>query len=293
MAHRVQLRARWTHQFTYSGRSVLVTDLAGRVPKEDPLGLYFDNTRILSRFELTTDGKPPDPVSASPVGGDAHLTYAVLPESGGVSKESVYIETTHFVGDGMRTILRLRSFATKRVAFVLAIEVAADFADSEEAEQRRRQQTAEIATEWDADAREVQIRYLHPELDRAVAIRVEQAPTAPEWTGETLRFRTTLEPRGTAELELAIEPIFDGRRIACTPRRSFVQAAAPLERLRNELTGEMPVLVSSNATVSRAWETATRDLATLSYGLADGPATPIAGLPLYQQFFGRDSLTIG
>jgi glycogen debranching enzyme len=28
-------------------------------------------------------------------------------------------------------------------------------------------------------------------------------------------------------------------------------------------------------------------------GLDDGPAAPIAGLPLYQQFFGRDTLTIG
>ncbi|MGH2385433.1 MAG: amylo-alpha-1,6-glucosidase [Candidatus Limnocylindria bacterium] len=55
----------------------------------------------------------------------------------------------------------------------------------------------------------------------------------------------------------------------------------------------MPRLTSSNALVTKAWETATQDLATLPYGLADGPATPIAGLPLYLQFFGRDSLTIG
>ncbi|MGH2417585.1 MAG: amylo-alpha-1,6-glucosidase, partial [Candidatus Limnocylindria bacterium] len=40
-------------------------------------------------------------------------------------------------------------------------------------------------------------------------------------------------------------------------------------------------------------ETAVRDLASLPYGLPDAPATPIAGLPIYLQFFGRDTLTIG
>jgi glycogen debranching enzyme len=55
----------------------------------------------------------------------------------------------------------------------------------------------------------------------------------------------------------------------------------------------MPRLTCPNPAVSRAWETAIGDLASLPYGLAEGPATPIAGLPLYLQFFGRDSLTIG
>jgi glycogen debranching enzyme len=54
----------------------------------------------------------------------------------------------------------------------------------------------------------------------------------------------------------------------------------------------MPRLSSSNETVSRAWRTAVDDLASLPLGLEGAPAVPVAGLPLYQQFFGRDSLTI-
>ena len=55
----------------------------------------------------------------------------------------------------------------------------------------------------------------------------------------------------------------------------------------------MPVLESSSRSLDAAWQTAVEDLASLPLGLEDGPAVPIAGLPLYQQFFGRDSLTIG
>jgi glycogen debranching enzyme len=293
VAHRVQLRARAAQHFAYSGRSVLITDLAGRLPAKDPFGLYVDNTRILSRFEVAIDGKALSLISASPAGADAYLSYEELAEGECVPKESVYLETMRFVGEGMRTVLILRSFAAQAVSADLVIHIAADFADSEEAERRERQQAADTEAIWDAATRELRIRYCHPQLDRAVAIRMERSPGPVDWREGALRLPVSLVSKGSVELELAIEPIFDGTRIVCTPRRSFAEALAPLERLRRTLADEMPRLTSSNATVTRAWETATRDLASLPYGLADGPATPIAGLPLYLQFFGRDSLTIG
>jgi glycogen debranching enzyme len=293
VAHRINLRARGAHHFTYSGRCVLVTDLAGRVGERDPLGLFVDNTRLLSRWEVSANGKAPRPISASPVGGDAFLAYEELPPAEGLPKESVYLETARFIGDGMRTILRLRNYAPRAARCELAIHVAADFADSQEAEQRRRQQTAAVDAVWDQAAHELSFRYRHPDLDRGVAIRVERSPQRAQWREGGLRFRLELEARQSAELELAIEPIVDGRRIACTRRRSFATLEAPLGRIRTDIANEMPRLTSSNATVVKAWETATRDLASLPYGLTDGPAAPSAGLPLYLQFFGRDSLTIG
>jgi hypothetical protein len=152
VAHRIQLRARNEHLFTYSGRSVLVTDLAGRIARRDPLGLYVDNTRVLSRFEVTVDGHPLRPISASPVGGDAFLAYEEVPESDGIPRESVYLETTRFVGEGMRILLRLRNHAAGPARGRVAIAIEADFADSEEAEHSVRRQTADTETTWDSGA---------------------------------------------------------------------------------------------------------------------------------------------
>jgi glycogen debranching enzyme len=293
VAHRIQLRARREQVFTYSGRCVLVTDLAGRLAREDPLGLYVDNTRFLSRLDLSVDGLPLETAAASTAGADAFLAYDALPETKRVPKESVYLETAHFVGDGMRTLLRLTSYAPMSTAFTLAIQPEADFADSEEAERGERQQTAETETTWDEEAQEIRIRYCHPQLDRGAILRAERAPATPAWDGRALTFALRLPARGIAELELVTIPVFDGVPAEPTPRRSFAQAAAPLEHLRTTLSDEMPRLTSSNATVTKAWETAVRDLASLAYGLDGAPATPTAGLPLYLQFFGRDSLTIG
>jgi glycogen debranching enzyme len=293
VSHRIQLRARNERLFTYSGRTVLVTDLAGRLPATDPHGLYVDNTRFLSRFELSAGGEPLRPISASPVGGDAFLAYDELPPSDGVPKESVYLETVHFLGEGLRTILRMRSHAPGPLGLDLALAIDADFADSEEAERGERQQDAAVESGWDQASQELSFRYRHPELDLGTLISVERAPAACSWRDGLLSVRVELDAHGTAELELTTEPILRGKQLHCTPRRSFAVAAAPMERLGRELARDMPRLTSSNAQVARAWETATRDLATLPYGLPEGPATPIAGLPLYLQFFGRDSLTIG
>ncbi len=101
----------------------------------------------------------------------------------------------------------------------------------------------------------------------------------------------TLRPHEPVRLSLSVEPIFDGARRAME-RRTFAAAGAPLERLRRRLRDDAPVLATTNPTVAGAWETAVHDLASLPLGLPEGLATPIAGLPLYQEFFGQDTLTI-
>ena len=293
MAHRVQLRARYHQHFAYSGRTVLVTDLDGGVPGEDPYGLFVDNTRVLSRFEVEVDGVAPRPISASPIGGDAYLSYAELAESKAVPTDSVYLETAHFIGEGMRSVLRLRSFARTSVRASLAIGLDADYADADEAERRTRDQQADVDEEWDGVRRELRFRYAHPDLHLGTVIRVVRAPAEPEWTGTALQFPLELGPRASTEIELTVDPILAGQQVHATPRASFAAVAAPAEELRRELADGMPRLTSTSAPVTSAWETATRDLASMPYGLPDGPAMPMAGLPLYLQFFGRDALTIG
>jgi glycogen debranching enzyme len=299
LAHRVNLRARGSQHFVYSGRCVLVTDLHGRF--DDAVaktGLFADNTRVISCEELTVDGRRPRPIVASPVGGDALLAYEAIHPNGadpgaGTSTSGVSLEISRFVGDGMRSILRFRNYSGQPKTLAVALRLEADFADTQEVEEGERKQEAGVESTWDPAAGELTIRYLHPRLMRAVAIRVVRAPTKARAEDSSLNFDVHLAARSVEAIEIAVEPIFDDRRWTITPRRSFAQAASPLERLSASLGSEMPRLATTNSTVSRAWDTATRDLASLPYGLPEGPATPSAGLPLYLQFFGRDSLTVG
>jgi glycogen debranching enzyme-like protein len=156
---------------------VLVVDLAGRVTGQGSEGFYVENTRLLSRHELTVDRRPLEPVAASPVGGSALLAYAQAPEGPTVPRRAVAFEMASFVGEGLREVLRIENYSARETArFALGIHLAADFADIEEAQQGRRQQTADVETCWDAARQELRFRYTHPCLDWAVVIRIEQAP---------------------------------------------------------------------------------------------------------------------
>jgi glycogen debranching enzyme len=288
---RVSLRARSNQHFVFSGRSLLVTNLDGVITGSGSEGLYYQNTRLIACEEFRAGGKPLSCVSASPADGNTFLAYLGAQETDGIPAKAVYCEVAHRLGNGLWTELRLQNYALRdRAHFDLAILLSADFADIEEAIQGKRQQTAGVAANWDSSRRELMFRYSHPELQRAVAVRVDQAPISVSWADDALHFDIDLEPHQAVEVHLAVEPVWEGKRLRA-PRGMLRVEADPLEETRTRLLDEAPALTTTNPTVARAWRTAIRDLAALPLGQEAGPATPIAGVPLYQQFFGRDTLT--
>jgi hypothetical protein len=110
MAHRIELRARANQYFSYSGHSLLVTNLAGDVPTSGANGYYFENTRLPSRFELTANGYWLRPIVASPVDGAAFLAYQEVPKEAGVPERAINVQIAHFLDGGLRTCLRLENY---------------------------------------------------------------------------------------------------------------------------------------------------------------------------------------
>jgi len=116
-----------------------------------------------------------------------------------------------------------------------------------------------------------------------VTLRVAETTFEPRYKDRALIFPVRLGPRETARVRLEVKPAFEAPGV--------LPDVAAVRNARAELLAQIPRLVSSNHVVARAWDTATRDLATLPLGDAAGPAAAIAGIPLYQQLFGRDTLT--
>jgi len=293
-----ELRARPDQRSIYAGYSLLVTDAHGAVTGRGIEGFYVENTRLLRRNELTVDGEPLVAFAASATTRHGFLAYGEVPGGPNVPEASVYLEIASTVSDqGLRTHIRIENYAAGAQAaapparFQLGINLAADFADIEEADSAKPVLTAEVDVRWDEGAQEVVFAYLHPKLRHCVAVRVERAPVPASWTGGALVIPLELVPGRPVEIELLdvpqLDPVQPDRRARLLSER--VASIAPIERA---LLDEAPVVVTTNATVAQAWETAIADLASLPLGVRTGPATPVAGLPIFQQLFGRDSLTI-
>ncbi len=293
-----ELRARADRRFIYSGYSLLVADAHGSVAGQGTEGFYVENTRLLCRQDLTADGEPLVPFAASATSRHGFLAYAEVAGGSHGPASSVYLEITRSVSDeGLRTRIRIENYAfgddalSGPASFALGINLAADFADIEEADSGKRIQTADVDTAWDADAQELAFSYMHPKLRHRVVVRVERSPGAVSWTGTALVVPLTLVPGRPVTLELCAVAQLDPVKPDCRARL-LTERVGSISTIERALLDEAPSLISTNSTVAQAWQTAIEDLASLPLGVRTGPATPVAGLPIFQQLFGRDSLTI-
>jgi glycogen debranching enzyme len=271
-----------------SGWSALVTDLHGRITGSGAQGFFAHNVRVLSRERIGVDGREPVAFSTANVGGHGQLSYAELGEGETLPSEALYLTVGRFVGAGLRSRLGVHSFAAQPRRVEVGVDLAADFADTEEAERGQRRQHAGVTSTW--EHQELTMRYGHPELDLAVAIRVE-APVPVRYADGTVAATLTVPPGGSATVDLVVEPVLDGHRLPAPPA-TFGGTDDAAGRARRTLAAELTRLRTGNLDVAAAWQTAVDDLTRLPLGVEPGPAAPIAGLPIYQQIFGRDSLTV-
>jgi glycogen debranching enzyme len=289
---RVSLKARSNQHYVYSGQAILVTNLDGAVTGSGTEGFYFKNTRFLSREEILVDGQCLQPAAVSPVGCDSLLAYYEARQTASVPAATLYAEMRRGVGEGLHTEIKFTNYGRDQTLnFRVSLRIDADFADSDEAESAERQQVAPVERRWLPHRQELRLSYSHPALRHEMALSVvtKRFPASSE--GECLVFDVALAARESWSFTLALIPVFDGSPYS-TPTRVFPRPDSHLAGTRINLEREMPELTCSNDVVNRAWRTAVGDLASLPLGLPGAPAVPIAGFPLYQQFFGRDSLTI-
>ncbi|SCL44134.1 Glycogen debranching enzyme (alpha-1,6-glucosidase) [Micromonospora citrea] len=283
------LRVRPDLLYVASGWSTLVTDVRGRITGADPQGFFARNTRVLSVERLTVDGREPVPFSTANVAGHAQLSYAALGDGETLPSRAAYLLVERFVGEGLRTRLTVVSYAPTPRELELRIRLAADFADTSEAETGRRVQSGRVETSWAADDGELRLTYRCGGLDRAVAIGV-RADAPVRYRDGTVLVDVVVPPRGSGRVELVVEPVFDGRRLAAPPA-TFAEPGDDASLARARLARELTRLSSSNFDVTAAWRCAVDDLAVLPLGEPAGPTAPMAGLPIYQEIFGRDTMT--
>jgi glycogen debranching enzyme len=277
--------------YVSSGWNVLITDVHGRVAGIGSQGFYARNTRVLTLERITVNGQEPYSFTTAKVGAHALLSYAKLVDGETLPRRGVYLTVERFVGEGLRTRLTVRSFSDIEQRFELGIELDADFSDTEEAETGRRQQHGPVADSWDASAKQLRLDYEHPGLELAVTTTVD-TPAAVSRKGRILGLELVVAAGESASVELVTEPWIDGRR-GRAPRATYEEPDDIAARTRERLRGELASLRSTNVDVATAWQTAVSDLASLPLGEWPGPAAPTAGLPIYQQIFGRDTLTAG
>ena len=267
----------------------------GQVPgtENSALGLYFRDTRHLSRHELTIAGRQPVLLSASAERGYAatiELTNLESRSADGhvLPQASLHVRRTRFLADRLYEQVRVRNYNRRDVEILLDLHFDADFADLFEVRGiRRRRRGTRTAPRVEGDT--MTLSYLGTDdVVRETLVRFEQAPESIK-QGRA-RFRLRLGPGertvlrydvgvGDAEARSDGDPGFDERLAALHRDHEAWDAAA---------TG----VFTDNEEVNQALRRGRRDLRMLS-AVLDGERVPLDGLPWFMAPLGRELALVG
>lgn len=282
------------HRVLKNGDSFAVFDEFGHAQAAGAAaeGLFFEDTRYLSRLALTVGGQPPLLLSSAVTEGHTVLSVDLAnPELGnsnghpGLPASSVHVLNTIVLGaNALFVTLDLANFAGSPARFEIVMRYAADFADIFEVRgtsRARRGDTLPVETTPSG----VVLGYRG--LDRLVRrtrIDFNGTPDAGEAGRAVWRIDLAHGERRSLCVEFHCERDRGGG-----PRLSRRSSLAESRRWAQERRAQIATIRTGNATFDEWLHCSRADLDMLATETPHG-LYPYAGLPWFATAFGRDGL---
>jgi glycogen debranching enzyme len=275
----------------------LVCQPDGRILGGADDGFFTRDSRFISGYDLRINGRRPVLLNSAPVQFfSARFEYtndAFLDDAGIVGRQTLAIRLDRTVSGGVHEDLDIFNYARRPVRLTIEIAIESDFADIFDVRADALVRRGLINTRWFRSRRQLRTTYTNGDFRRELIIVAERHDAVPQYANGRLVFVARIPPKGTWHTCLKWLPITssDARRRPSTLACNAVEAPIPGNGARlPEVSVETP-----NATVTRAWDQAVRDMEALR--LEDptferGVFIPAAGVPWYVTLFGRDTLVV-
>jgi glycogen debranching enzyme len=270
------------------GNVFLLADSLGDIEAPDS-GLFWDDTRMLSRLELQVADSHPSllgaAISQDNVRFTAHLTNRPLPAPGehSIPRGVIHLERTRFLWSGqLYERLKITNFSSRDAQLPIAVRFGADFADIFEVQGHVRKRRGEtLAPEIGVAA--VRLAYRGLDRLRAVEIRFSVAPLS--LSGEEAQLCIGVQRGRSAELFLEI-----GAESSARPGAQRFEEALQAACASMQARVKVGAVIETSGRLFDQWLAQSRsDLALLTTELPTGPY-PYAGIPWFATPFGRDAI---
>ena len=259
-------------------------------------GLFADDTRFLSRLRLTINGERPLLLSSDKVEYFSAAFFSRNPLAGGLAQDSLAVVRERFVGEGMHDRVVVTNVGAEPVAFEVALEVAADFADIFAVKERdfalgdplgAAPLPPPVPVTWNGDTREFVLE------DASSPARTQVLLShAGEVDGPGVRYRVELDPRERWELSLDVVVSSNGRHVSPdAAERHFGDEQARVRESLDAWHLRVPQLRASWDDLAHTFGQSVADLAALRMRGRNGIGKlPAAGMPWFMTVFGRDTI---
>ena len=276
------------------GNTFAVLDAFGDIDGSDgsPDGLYHDDTRYLSRFELRLNGERPLLLSSNPAEDSSVLSFDLAnpdmtaSDGGVMQRELLYVSRRQFIWQtAYCEMVLVRNYDLRPHRVSLSLRFGSDFADIFEVRGQTRPRRGQLSARRLSDDT-VALRYRGLDnVERTTSLRFEPAPAELD-TGRA-RFVFDLEPGGWRRLALRVSCGAQSREGWGVRRYYQALRCARQEQRRN--CSRAAQVSGSNPSFNELVDRSLADLYMLITETPDGPF-PYAGIPWYSTIFGRDGI---
>ena len=270
------------------GSTFVVSDRAGDIDAgpDQPHGLFYKDTRFLSRWLLTVNGARPNVLSTDDV--DYFAAQFFLAPPTGTIYENAYLSVIRkrLVGEGFHEDVTVLNHHSEPAEVELRLEAGADFADLFEVKDALAKKGE---TYHEVRGGELVLGYRRDGFVRETLIGASREA---EVTGSGLAFRVSVAAKSEWGVCVEVRPVAE---TACRLKYRHGETTAKPnigESLADWLAAA-PKLDSDWDPLAHIHRRSLVDLAALRFYVDEDDPTasvPAAGLPWFMALFGRDSL---
>lgn len=254
----------------------------------DPLrvhGLFVRDTRVISRWQLTVDGRPLEPLTSIAEDPYRGVILSRCHPRGEHPEGTIVVERSRLVAGGMREDILVSNFGLESAGLDLALDIDADFADLFEVKGHRAGATKRISHRYsDGEV----VFWFEDSISRAVSVSSPDAQAI----GRALVFRLVVPPRSSWSTSVQVVATIDGEAIAESfPTDTPIAFARPAMRMK-DWRAVAPSIRVESIVLQDALDQSQRDLGALRIADPEHPDDDVvaAGVPWFMALFGRDSL---
>lgn len=250
-------------------------------------GIFFRDTRLVSRWELRVDGEPLEPLTVMP----AHPFSATFLGRGqprpGKAESSLLVTRARYLGAGMREDITVHNLSNEPAGLSLELCVESDLADLFDVKAGRIRVRGDRSITAEGNSLVISMSLL--DRERGVRITADGATAGPGG----LSFLVAVPARETWQTVVSVQPIIDGKKLPLRfPKHCPITHADPVRRL-HAWQRESPTVLTQHTGLAKALDRSGADLGSLRIfdeGHSDRPPSVAAGAPWFMTLFGRDSL---
>ncbi len=263
------------------GTTFCICAASGDIEPGTPQGLFFRDSRIISRWQLRLDGLPAQGLSvANPDAYQARFVLRRAPAAG-LADSTLLVVRRRVVGDGMKEIITLRNVGRETTVVKVELQIAADFADLFAVKEGR----AGAGEGYSSSAPGTELIFSRSDGQRGIFIHATREPVS---SPAGLLWEAIIGPREEWEAEIITQAVVTGRPVQ--PRFRGWGGRAAIGK-SPWLTGVTSVK-THHAGLGQVLRQSLHDLDALRMESATDPRRVFmaAGAPWFMTLFGRDRL---